>query len=150
MISSGGYKPLGTEFEIEDRRGNPRSMIPLDISVRVTLELLTKAKTWFARVRLASSIVSLATNPEATTTSCEFVQDTIRTILYIHVPSEYEALKTVVLPFTATKVGLSYVSGYRGTLVQVPVSHADETIHKSDDPVSNSTLRLMLPVSITA
>lgn len=57
-------------------------MIPLAMSVRVTLECVTKAKTWLDRVRLDSSIVSLATNPEATTTSCECVwkhQKTIRT-----------------------------------------------------------------------
>lgn len=59
---------MGPEVEIEDRRGNPSPMIPLAESVRVTVELVTKPKTWLVRVRLDSSIVSLATNPEATTT----------------------------------------------------------------------------------
>jgi hypothetical protein len=82
VVNSGDYKQLGTEPGIEDRRGNPKPMIPLARSVRVTLELVIKAKTWLATVRPDTSIVSLATKPEATITLCEVVQNTTEDCTY--------------------------------------------------------------------
>ena len=49
--------------------------MPLIRSVKETLELLIKAKTWLSRVRPATWIVSPATKPEATITLYEFVEE---------------------------------------------------------------------------
>lgn len=67
---------------MEDRRGNPSPIMPLVRSVKETLELLIKAKTWLARVRPATWIVSAATNPEATITLYEFVEKTVKDFTY--------------------------------------------------------------------
>lgn len=66
------------------------------------------------------------------------------------VPSAKWVLNAVLLPLTDTKDGLWYASGYRGTDVQVLVVQDEEDSHRSDDPVSKATRKLMLPACITA
>lgn len=71
-------------------------------------------------------------------------------IEYSPVPSAKWVLKAVWLLFTATKDGLWYAKGYLGTEVQVFVEQEDETSHRSEDPVSNATRKLITPVRMTA